>query len=131
MDWTEALEIVIAETGHERYRDLCSDDHPDRDAWRANMVARATGEPSYPSYGAMARNALGAAARVVGAVATGQRVLLTQSEIDARLAVCTSCDRWDEEKARCRKCGCAQFKLHLATEVCPLSKWEPIDDASC
>ena len=45
MTWTEALEIVVARTKHERYRVLCSDDHRDREIWRARLISHATGEP--------------------------------------------------------------------------------------
>jgi hypothetical protein len=45
MDWPEALELVILRTGHERYRDLCADEHPDHEEWRRKIIARATGRP--------------------------------------------------------------------------------------
>jgi hypothetical protein len=45
MDWPEAIEVVIARTKHERYRELCDDTHPDHPAWRRRIIALATGEP--------------------------------------------------------------------------------------
>jgi hypothetical protein len=44
MDWTEALENVVASTGHVRYRELCRDDYPDYREARALMVRLAGGE---------------------------------------------------------------------------------------
>jgi hypothetical protein len=52
MRWTEALDIIIARTGHERYRDLCADDNPDvvqRDAYRGLVVRLALGLPLEPT----------------------------------------------------------------------------------
>jgi hypothetical protein len=48
LNWTEAIEIAVQQEGHERYRWLCSDDNPDvrqREAYRALMVRKATGQP--------------------------------------------------------------------------------------
>jgi hypothetical protein len=44
MDWTEALEMMVARTHHERYRMLCADSHPDHEAYRVLMIRLATGE---------------------------------------------------------------------------------------
>jgi hypothetical protein len=46
-----------------------------------------------------------------------------------REATCRSCDQWDatalNNTGRCRKCGCSTWaKLRMATEACPLGKWE-------
>lgn len=53
----------------------------------------------------------------------------SQAEIDARLAICQSCEFLKND--RCVKCGCACVernrlinKLALATEKCPLGKWD-------
>ena len=49
MHWTDALEIIVARTRHERYRVLCADDHPDREAWRIRILAMAAEpEPAIP-----------------------------------------------------------------------------------
>lgn len=47
MTWQEALEVVVARTGHDRYRSLCSEDNPcphGRDAYRALVRAMAAGD---------------------------------------------------------------------------------------
>ncbi|WP_309386088.1 hypothetical protein [Cerasicoccus frondis] len=47
----------------------------------------------------------------------------------SRLAVCRSCEFWDEKarkglgKCKHSKCGCTIIKHYLATEKCPLNKW--------
>lgn len=49
----------------------------------------------------------------------------------AREATCRACDQWDAAAlrgtGRCNKCGCSTWaKLRMATERCPLGKWEAI-----
>jgi hypothetical protein len=46
-----------------------------------------------------------------------------------REATCRACPEWDSAAlnatGRCRKCGCSTWaKLRMATERCPLGKWE-------
>jgi hypothetical protein len=48
MSWEDALDLVVAVTGHARYRALCADTHPDRDIWRRRMLEQAQGWPSDP-----------------------------------------------------------------------------------
>jgi len=50
----------------------------------------------------------------------------------AREATCKACPEWDatalNATGRCRKCGCSTWaKLRMATEACPLGKWEAVD----
>jgi len=49
-----------------------------------------------------------------------------------REATCKTCPEWDAQAlnatGRCRKCGCSTWaKLRMATERCPLGKWEAVD----
>ncbi len=49
-----------------------------------------------------------------------------------REATCRACPEWDaaalNATGRCRKCGCSTWaKLRMATERCPLGKWEAFD----
>jgi hypothetical protein len=51
-----------------------------------------------------------------------------------RKATCRACPEWDaaalNNTGRCRKCGCSTWaKLRMATERCPLGKWEPVPPA--
>lgn len=46
-----------------------------------------------------------------------------------REATCRACPEWDaaalNATGRCRKCGCSTWaKLRMATERCPIGKWE-------
>ena len=58
----------------------------------------------------------------------------TQPEALAeREATCRSCPEWDAQAlnatGRCRKCGCSTWaKLRMATERCPLGKWEAVSE---
>jgi hypothetical protein len=50
----------------------------------------------------------------------------------SREATCRACPEWDAQAlnatGRCRKCGCSTWaKLRMATERCPLGKWEAVD----
>jgi hypothetical protein len=49
MTWRDALEIVVARNGHQRYRALVADDNPDtlqRDEWRRDLVRMAFDLPA-------------------------------------------------------------------------------------
>jgi hypothetical protein len=136
MSWQEALEIVVGRTRHERYRVLCSDAHPDREHWRARMLALAEA-PSYPPLATQAANLAGAAGRVVGAIVRGEPVTVPAAVLEERQSTCAGCPRWDAAARRCRLCGCrTDLKLRLARERCPdrpprWLEWEgkPDDDA--
>ena len=48
-----------------------------------------------------------------------------------REAICRACPEWDAKAingtGRCKKCGCSTWaKLRMATERCPLGKWEAV-----
>ena len=52
-----------------------------------------------------------------------------------RETTCRACPEWDAQAlnstSRCRKCGCSTWaKLRMATERCPLGKWEPVSVSS-
>jgi len=61
---------------------------------------------------------------------------ITQPEALAdREATCRACPEWDAQAlnntGRCRKCGCSTWaKLRMATERCPLGKWEATEVSS-
>jgi hypothetical protein len=49
-----------------------------------------------------------------------------------REATCRACPEWDaaalNATGRCRKCGCSTWaKLRMATERCPIGKWEVVE----
>ena len=52
--------------------------------------------------------------------------------LQERLNLCKECDYWDvngfKKTGRCQKCGCSTWaKLRMATERCPIGKWEAVD----
>jgi hypothetical protein len=45
----------------------------------------------------------------------------------ARLAICRTCEFWNNNHQRCAKCGCvAAVKFSLASSSCPIGKWEAV-----
>jgi hypothetical protein len=121
MTWTEALEIVVARTRHERYRELCADDRPDHEVWRAKVVELAGTPAEYPPLLAQARNAAGALGRVASALAHGRQVVASAEEQGRRLSICRDCPEFVAADVRCLRCGCAlPLKARLQIEHCPL-----------
>jgi hypothetical protein len=58
----------------------------------------------------------------------------TQEQIDARFAICKTCEHFDG--TACKKCGCPikreqafVSKLAWANESCPVGKWGPVDNS--
>lgn len=133
MEWSEALDTVVARTGHERYRVLCADDHPDHERHRRRMIERATGEAPtptpatpFPSPLRQAVNLAGAVGRVVVAAVQGGPVMVPPEVYAARRAICLSCEHNTARAVgavACGRCGCGGAKLQLATEACPVGKW--------
>lgn len=52
--------------------------------------------------------------------------LADAATLDARRAICAACEHQEVTPLgpRCRQCGCYAAKLRLATERCPLGRWE-------
>jgi hypothetical protein len=72
-----------------------------------------------------------AAAEAARRFAAGGFQLTPPSTLADRFASCRLCDEWDGSAfggtGRCRICGCStQVKLRMATERCPLGKWESL-----
>jgi hypothetical protein len=56
---------------------------------------------------------------------------ISPEALESRQSICRSCDQWDAKAingtGRCKKCGCSTWaKLRMATEKCPLGKWEAV-----
>jgi hypothetical protein len=97
----------------------------DRDAilagWETDYENHAAAE--YPSWFRQGMN-LGQA--LIRAARKGFPVT-TESERAARRALCDACPERTADD-RCRACGCfLTAKLRMASERCPLGKWEPAD----
>jgi hypothetical protein len=126
-DLEEALNVVIAETGHEKYRWLVSDANPDvakREHYRKRIIERANPKP--PSLVTTIANAAGAANRVIHAAIHGQALVVDNEEQDRRLAICHGCPKYIADQDKCSVCGCVgRWKTRLRTEHCPLPepKW--------
>ena len=60
------------------------------------------------------------AGKTVKNIATGSAASVSQKERERRLAICNSCEKYDQKKARCSLCGCKMnFKTYLASASCP------------
>lgn len=72
---------------------------------------------------------------LAGSKFTASGFSATPPEILAtREATCRACPEWDaaalNATGRCRKCGCSTWaKLRMATERCPMGKWESLTPA--
>jgi Family of unknown function (DUF6171) len=80
-------------------------------------------KPAPASIGQQAANVTGALGRAFTAVVHGQKVLVDEKTLAARRATCQGCDHLKGPK--CELCGCYySVKITLATERCPIGKWE-------
>ena len=77
--------------------------------------------PSLPEQG---KNILGSAARVAEHfVRTGQ-IKAPEEIVKYRMDICKSCEKYNEERKKCRQCGCfLPIKTAVAGDRCPLDKW--------
>jgi hypothetical protein len=120
MAWEDDLDVVVARTGVEHYRQLCSHAYHDHKRMREkiSLMAREPETASFPSIAVQAGNALGALGRAAGAAVTGQFVWVPAEVRDARWAQCMTCEHLVND--RCKLCGCFfAKKIRLATEACP------------
>jgi hypothetical protein len=126
MSWEAELEVVIARTGAENLRSMCSEAYHDHTRMRAKISAMAR-EPegaSFPPVITQIGNGLVAIGRVAGAALKGQSVWVPLEALEERRSECMTCDQLVGE--RCKLCGCFyNKKIRLANEACPMSppKW--------
>jgi predicted Zn-ribbon and HTH transcriptional regulator len=57
--------------------------------------------------------------------------IVSNKILNDRLEICKSCEFWDNSgyigTGKCKKCGCSTWaKLRMATERCPMGKWEAV-----
>jgi hypothetical protein len=131
MTWQEALETeTLKDHPHyQRYAELCADDGPlpwAREKYRANVIRLASGEKrEFPSLARQAVNLAGAMGRAAVATVTGNVVFCTPDQESERESICFHCDKL--VNGTCILCGCQyRKKIRLATERCPIGKWERI-----
>lgn len=86
-----------------------------------------TKKTEYPRLASMLGNFYNSSARFFrsGFATTPPEIIAT------REATCHECPEWDatalNATGRCRKCGCSTWaKLRMATERCPMGKWEAV-----
>lgn len=99
MTWNEAIGSVIAATGIERYRWLCSDENRDaeqREAYRALMVRQATGE--------------------VELIRPTQAPV--QSKPDPWLVLIRACEDWNPGCCAHPSPSCTRFAKNVTREEC-------------
>ena len=126
--YLDALKI-LKEKGdfhYERFSQLCNENNlniEQRDSYRVLVIQLAEGK-QFPSIIEQAQNFAGAAIRIAKAALHGEQIIAEEDIQDKRLAICKSCDKFNEEQFRCYLCGCyLRTKISLLTESCPISKW--------
>lgn len=104
MSWLEDLEFNVARTGHGRFRELCADDHPDRELHRAAQA---------PMRAALERESVRtpAPARVAEPVRERIRLLSAGAQCPHRRPGAAACGC--ASKARC-----AKYNKDVALEEC-------------
>jgi hypothetical protein len=67
-------------------------------------------------------------ARAMGTWVMAGMPVVTPEEYQRRIDICIQCPMFGGEtsigKIACKKCGCSGLKLRMATEKCPMGKWE-------
>jgi hypothetical protein len=118
MEWFEAVDVMVTRTGHERFRWLCSEENPDegqRDGYRYQVVAMATGTPPEPP--GLFRKAVNLARATAEHVAAGLH-RLSDEDSQARLNICFHCEMFRGRS--CAICGCNMVeKVYWAEQRCP------------
>lgn len=137
--WRDHVEIAIERSrngqrfGHEKYRELTADSHPDHLIWRSRITEMVTGiaQPvpvRFPPIAAQAGNAIGALGRAAGQLLSGGQLRVDDTEFERRMTICRACPEYDPASVRCKKCSCfLNLKARLSSEngMCPLNppKW--------
>lgn len=81
-------------------------------------------DPPLPSTLKMAGNLLQSVGRNLQAAVTGNPLLLSEEDKEARLAICRLCQHYRKVDDRCALCGCkTAVKAYLRIEKCPVGKW--------
>jgi Family of unknown function (DUF6171) len=134
MMWQEAAAQVSKQRNSPRLLELCADENPDHDEWRARVIEMAGGPAiertprptSYPPMAEQIGNALKAGLRFL---ASGCKIV-DQGEHDRRLSICRApCFFWDRDLGRCRACGCVDdLKAWIATQECPKGYWKETEE---
>jgi hypothetical protein len=88
-------------------------------------MSTSTTEPALPPLRERMKNARAAAQRVITRSLRGGKVAVSADETEKRLSICQQCEFFRTSDGTCSQCGCfIRLKAKLATEACPLEKWE-------
>lgn len=89
---------------------------------------------SQPTTRQMARNVKFATQRVVSAMMAHKPVFVDEKVYAARMAICERCEYWSGNarlglgKCTHSSCGCTRLKQKIATESCPVGRWNRVDN---
>lgn len=87
-------------------------------------VSKHSNKQSMPSLFTQMRNVAQAVNRTIQAAATNKQILADEQTVNERKDICSKCEFWVAEKARCSICGCkTNAKVRLQNEHCPKQKW--------
>jgi len=102
----------------------------DGDTWTIDETHPAYPRRPVPPAPSLIQKAANFATSAAAHVAAGMPQA-TQEQIDARYAICQTCEHYDGRA--CRQCGCPVVrekafisKLAWANEKCPVGKWGPV-----
>lgn len=85
----------------------------------------------YPSKFEQAKSLISLVQDTIVDVMKGEQVFSTDELKEQRMAICKSCDQYNEKHNRCMKCGCfLDKKVSLSSARCPLNKWDGSETGS-
>lgn len=82
------------------------------------------GSKSYPSLQQQGKNLAKFTFELIKQSLRSGALLVSEEVKQQRLAVCKTCNWYDESQDRCRECGCyMDHKAGYALDSCPIDKW--------
>lgn len=122
---------ICRQRGHDLAAAMACVVAQDGDRWTVDETHPAYPRRRVPQPPTLLQKAANFAAAAASHVAAGMPQA-SQEQIDARFAICQTCDLFDGRA--CTKCGCPIVrekayisKLSWAGERCPVGKWGPVD----
>ena len=83
-----------------------------------------SGNLKMPSVPTMLNNLKNSIINNAKSVAGGNALGVSDSDANARLNICKTCEFFNQLSQRCSKCGCKMaIKTYLKAEKCPVGKW--------
>jgi recombinational DNA repair protein RecR len=83
---------------------------------------------SYPSLPDQGKNLAKFAFEVVKNAMQSDALFVSDEIKQKRLAICRTCEYYDESQVRCKHCGCfLEHKTKFALDSCPVDKWKVSD----